>query len=131
MWEVQKKFGSVGTQQRITPTYVGSTLIIYDLSILNWDHPHVCGKYYLNKCLVSVRIGSPPRMWEVRCMCNKKWPKARITPTYVGSTQDFLFPQTHPQDHPHVCGKYFSSKLYYCWYLGSPPRMWEVQKGRE
>ena len=45
MWEVLSIFQIYFKSFRITPTYVGSTIMIYRLSLVGGDHPHVCGDH--------------------------------------------------------------------------------------
>ena len=48
MWEVRWLEWNVGKSLRITPTYVGSTLLLHPLDVAQQDHPHVCGKYKID-----------------------------------------------------------------------------------
>ena len=90
MWVVPPEYNIHLCPFRITPTYVGSTLICTQVVRYNKDHPHVCGQYMtiLMKC--GLTSGSPPRMWVVLYMTVKPSSNNRITPTYVGSTLTLL-----------------------------------------
>ena len=110
MWEVLQLAVSCSGISRITPTYVGSTIISkFRFNCLK-DHPHVCGKYPTSLTSESVNQGSPPRMWEVRDVVVGFVNFLRITPTYVGSTGDVRGDIVESRDHPHVCGKYSISR---------------------
>ena len=126
MWEVQLFSFQGTTILGITPTYVGSTLLIYLLNYPCKDHPHVCGKYLVHLQTYQRYEGSPPRMWEVPGKDRWETLEQGITPTYVGSTFSKAMEYTITRDHPHVCGKYAEMAINDLINEGSPPRMWEV-----
>ena len=88
----------------------------------------MCGKYFRILLLVKSPPGSPPRVWEVLTLLNIYWKPCRITPTCVGSTILSDISAFNLRDHPHVCGKYLFITNNKKYYLGSPPRVWEVQE---
>ena len=128
MWEVPVITIQNGNWYRITPTYVGSTRLTRPYRTISRDHPHVCGKYSQAKEVNIAIKGSPPRMWEVPRGLVLAKVAYGITPTYVGSTTYKHLNTQQAQDHPHVCGKYHKLRCQVTGNLGSPPRMWEVQK---
>ena len=106
MWVVLDVYDSSSRGIRITPTYVGSTLMyLYSLMKIQ-DHPHVCGQYSFYIIFVCLLAGSPPRMWVVHLLLHPCLHTCRITPTYVGSTSPRKISSARAWDHPHVCGQY-------------------------
>ncbi len=90
----------------ITPAYAGSTLCNKCLRCFYRDHPRVCGKYGEMMNDVMSKLGSPPRMREVRKVGEIYRVSGRITPAYAGSTYRYRHIHSQLEDHPRVCGKY-------------------------
>ena len=128
MWVVLDVYDSSSRGIRITPTYVGSTLMyLYSLMKIQ-DHPHVCGQYISYYTPAYTLVGSPPRMWVVLHLEKYLVLEHGITPTYVGSTVIATSKGNQLRDHPHVCGQYLRQALRSSQRLGSPPRMWVVHQ---
>ena len=51
----------------ITPACAGITRPGLSTRCLGWDHPRVCGNYNCPDCGEKTRVGSPPRVRELRC----------------------------------------------------------------
>ncbi len=71
--------------------------------------------------------GSPPRMWGIRNQGSIDPLFFRITPTYVGNTQEHPEGKKIDWDHPHVCGEYNRNQDQKPILQGSPPRMWGIR----
>ncbi|KRL04356.1 hypothetical protein FD46_GL001483 [Liquorilactobacillus oeni DSM 19972] len=50
---------------RITPTYVGNTIIRNVELYIRWDHPHIRGEYSAYADLTQDGTGSPPHTWGI------------------------------------------------------------------
>ncbi len=91
---------------RFTPTRVGNTQVVVELTEANAVHPHACGEYW----------GKGRATWLA-------W---RFTPTRVGNT---ALPSTYDQKttvHPHACGEYSCDATTHIHIGGSPPRVWGI-----
>ena len=73
---------------RITPTYVGNTgeKMVYVKQLE--DHPHLRGEYISISLLSASVKGSPPPTWGIHFLLFGLFHLLRITPTYVGNTQE-------------------------------------------
>ena len=74
---------------RFTPTCVGNTQLALALLRHETVHPHVCGEYRTPAPTGTSMIGSPPRVWGIRCLHGREQECLRFTPTCVGNTLDF------------------------------------------
>ena len=91
---------------RITPTYMGNTLLVSMLRVQAQDHPHIHGEYLLSvKLLVAIQ-GSPPHTWGIPGNLFLEETQPRITPTYMGNTDWDVHKQPDVEDHPHIHGEY-------------------------
>ena len=73
--------------QRITPIYMGSTMLSNRSVLAHRDHPHIHGEH--SQVLIkkpSIK-GSPPYTWGARGQMACKRLLTRITPIYMGSTK--------------------------------------------
>ena len=111
---------------RFTPTCVGNTWPFWMVWSWNSVHPHVCGEYYKVSCKLLNAMGSPPRVWGIRCF--KAFPccALRFTPTCVGNTIGKFTIKPFKQVHPHVCGEYYHTPTTPAPGSGSPPRVWGI-----
>ena len=112
-------------QERIIPTYVGSTSGASVLNLNKPNHSHVCGINNSRGCWVLTVSESFPRMWDQRFHHARRGCERRIIPTYVGSTvqNSTVFPFC--SNHSHVCGingAFFALDGLNC---ESFPRMWD------
>ena len=67
-------------------------------------------------------------MWGIHSTMTLPPQCSRITPTYVGNTQEHPEGKKIDWDHPHVCGEYIIQQLNPPAGKGSPPRMWGIHK---
>ena len=54
---------SIRTERRFTPTRVGKTERLQDISEEDAVHPHACGEDNVGRLACEPRLGSPPRVW--------------------------------------------------------------------
>ena len=90
---------------RITPAYAGKTIEYFSLSMIDWDHPRVCGKDCIDLEKEEYGQGSPPRMRERLAEAYNSRPSLGITPAYAGKTIGNIPQSKVVKDHPRVCGK--------------------------
>ena len=112
----------------ITPACAGRTRTSNLVTVVNKDHPRVCGKdltIFLTSCSA---LGSPPRVREGPGGSAEKNFEGRITPACAGRTLSNFARLVFRKDHPRVCGKDSSAVKLLPAIPGSPPR---VREGRE
>ena len=110
----------------ITPACAGNTSNGLATAFRRQDHPRVCGKYKNSGCTYAARLGSPPRVREIRQDSQDSSSRIRITPACAGNTcqpKRFIL---HTEDHPRVCGKYDFYSHAITGVSGSPPRVREI-----
>ena len=90
----------------ITPACAGTTCIGIVLESLKWDHPRVCGDYFVMFAKTLIRSGSPPRVRGLRGSYELQAWFQGITPTCAGTTLPLAHWRRACQDHPRVCGDY-------------------------
>ena len=87
------------------------------------DHPRVCGEKSSSRYVLSITLGSPPRMRGKVSLSPLRCVRGWITPAYAGKSSLGLSWCYVYRDHPRVCGE----KSHRPWVrpssLGSPPRM--------
>ena len=77
---------SIGSNDRIIPTRVGTRCNGSSGVFGLWDHPHACGDKHLSTALLCRQLGSSPRVWgQEFCGCIKVADKG-IIPTRVGTS---------------------------------------------
>ena len=108
---------------RITPAYAGKRKQHWEVNILSWDHPRVCGEKYKRCAMVSHDEGSPPRMRGKEGLAALVLLELGITPAYAGKRQSQNDSRPLAEDHPRVCGEKFIAAPFTSGVLGSPPRM--------
>ena len=106
MQERQSVKRTLMAEQGITPAYAGKTHLAPPSTQQGRDHPRVCGKYCCNNFVLSLLVGSPPRMREILKRTPALNSSLRITPAYAGNTSGCGVCQLPCGDHPRVCGKY-------------------------
>ncbi len=55
-------------QRAKDPTSVRIREVRFDMRLLEWDHPHVCGEYDSESDYQQTWQGSPPRVWGIRLL---------------------------------------------------------------
>ena len=112
-------------QERIIPTYVGSTSGASVRNLNKPNHSHVCGINNSRGCWVLTVSESFPRMWDQPPQCVVRNCALRIIPTYVGSTISSCTEGMRTTNHSHVCGINDSQIANPSCFLESFPRMWD------
>ncbi len=90
--------------RRITPTGVGTAVIVSDRNKIYADHPHGRGDGGGTTSGVPRTSGSPPRAWGRPAPVVACPPWSRITPTGVGTAYLRRGPERPAADHPHGRG---------------------------
>ena len=127
MWDQQRRYDPELADNRIIPTYVGSTRSPLVLTFSRSNHSHVCGINYPWSFSAAVLSESFPRMWDQRSRSQDSDGTARIIPTYVGSTSVLIFGVVAPANHSHVCGINIRMTSQPPTSFESFPRMWDQQ----
>ena len=110
---------------RIIPTYVGSTSCYFFYGAVRSNHSHVCGINLRATYALAPEHESFPRMWDQLLTIYNRLDKARIIPTYVGSTFPGNSLQAVRANHSHVCGINYVHIESWGRYYESFPRMWD------
>ena len=71
----------------ITPACAGKALSVISIALPAWDHPRVCGKSPFSVLIVSIALGSPPRVREKHTILAKSSPAHGITPACAGKAK--------------------------------------------
>ena len=88
------------------------------------DHPHAYGDKFEMLPLVSLSIGSSPRVWGQVVFPPCPLGCLRIIPTRMGTSFDFLCTTLMGRDHPHAYGDKGDRGPQYVSVGGSSPRVW-------
>ena len=110
-WGILEAYQTNRPIDRITPTYMGNTIIQRQDGTEYEDHPHIHGEYARSLSITIGCSGSPPHTWGIL------WPliyvsqSARITPTYMGNTTTAATTIAPVKDHPHIHGEYSINQL--------------------
>ena len=72
---------------RITPACAGKTWVTRKVTLVDWDHPRVCGKNKIIRGIHSWIKGSPPRVREKRVIIHNAKAPTGITPACAGKTR--------------------------------------------
>ena len=108
---------------------MGNTLINTSRNAKKKDHPHIHGEYLLDKAEKEAGGGSPPHTWGILFLGSYSVSDARITPTYMGNTTDYMKEYMMHEDHPHIHGEYVRPSNLLTTVLGSPPHTWGIRLG--
>ena len=93
---------------RITPIYMGSTVIKAGIHTEVQDHPHIHGEHKMFSAVSLSNVGSPPYTWGARGAILLAGGYLRITPIYMGSTRIEKSVDKLVRDHPHIHGEHTS-----------------------
>ena len=67
LWGIREVVGVLVGAARFTPTPVGNTGQPGRSSGKQSVHPHACGEYAVSPDAAAAVVGSPPRLWGIRC----------------------------------------------------------------
>ena len=90
---------------RITPACAGKRRGRGTLCTQGQDHPRVCGEKVNLGALLSLPIGSPPRVRGKVGWSAERSGTEGITPACAGKRSRGRFPAHWGRDHPRVCGE--------------------------
>ena len=107
VWGKQYLPSCIPIYNRITPTCVGKASCNKYFSVIQRDHPHMCGESDYHDDYNEHFKGSPPHVWGKHCSGKYKTTTDRITPTCVGKAVYRRKYQPTTEDHPHMCGESF------------------------
>ena len=88
------------------------------------DHPHACGDKFEVLPLVSLSLGSSPRVWGQDNMDTSTIVQIRIIPTRMGTSFCMCSKRQASRDHPHAYGDKLGFPIACCVAMGSSPRVW-------
>ena len=109
---------------RIIPTRVGTSDFYSSFNSSLQDHPHACGDKVVLYVVVSVKLGSSPRVWGQAQLFIFPVKPPGIIPTRVGTRMLHDQFAEYYEDHPHACGDKLSPTFIVCSEKGSSPRVW-------
>jgi len=124
VWGRVTEYGSNPDTQRDTPTCVGKSTRMANVTCNNKGHPHVCGEEDVKPRLELLSWGTPPRVWGRAMLYAVVYRQWRDTPTCVGKSNWRKTTQGSKGGHPHVCGEEYVNKTITGDYQGTPPRVW-------
>ena len=86
MWGKPSSLPGPHMPDRYIPTHVGKTFGKAHRKIYPPVHPHACGENGISLEILSLDIGTSPRMWGKRRFARILMMQARYIPTHVGKT---------------------------------------------
>ena len=113
----------------IIPTRVGTSPVSTAPRFQKLDHPHACGDKRSFDPLVSLSIGSSPRVWGQVLAAWNTYKNDRIIPTRVGTSKYTRHSVKGFQDHPHACGDKCYTTSCQRLSQGSSTRVWGQDLG--
>ena len=110
-------------QLRITPACAGKSFQLTRFPVALKDHPRVCGEKMQYLPMISLSMGSPPRVRGKEEQESSSVLRVRITPACAGKSAASSGTRSHSGDHPRVCGEKARDIRSMCVLRGSPPRV--------
>ena len=104
-WGVGPGVSLIWSDQRFTPTRVGSCRSCTTTDTRGSVHPHSRGELYIDVISYPPRSGSPPLAWGVGLAGGWALAGQRFTPTRVGSWMWINFNARCASVHPHSRGE--------------------------
>ena len=90
----------------IIPACAGSTRILAVRTLVNGDHPRMCGEHTPPRPVDPGEVGSSPHVRGARRRsCRRSWCRG-IIPACAGSTTGQRTCQPVNRDHPRMCGEH-------------------------
>ena len=109
---------------RFIPTPVGNTVASAALQSQLPVHPHACGEHISSYSKIYWCVGSSPRLWGTRPICQCRIGILRFIPTPVGNTSSSQTQPSAAAVHPHACGEHDYALQPLPGRVGSSPRLW-------
>ena len=103
---------------------MGTRLIVNDVAIKYWDHPHAYGDKTLGRASDNYQKGSSPRVWGQVEKASRRQTAGRIIPTRMGTSHTLSAAFFQAKDHPHAYGDKCPKSATQILQLGSSPRVW-------
>ena len=107
----------------IIPACAGNSSDKLRIKEATWDHPRVCGEQLTSLYLVTLLIGSSPRVRGTACSFKTVSLNIGIIPACAGNSLPNCFARFSIRDHPRVCGEQTSLPYLSKSSLGSSPRV--------
>ena len=131
MWGTHPSCFLLLPAKRFIPTHVGNTRLFCTAATRLAVHPHACGEHDLALPIDSRKSGSSPRMWGTPTESVLPPDASRFIPTHVGNTPTLPIAAWIHSVHPHACGEHGGTMKNTKRCIGSSPRMWGTQCGRQ
>ena len=116
---VRKAMGLPG----ITPARAGNSSSPAPSAGSARDHPRACGEQARGWKILSMTVGSPPRVRGTDAHADPGGRAARITPARAGNRINDAANIHAARDHPRACGEQFTPLSPITGEYGSPPRV--------
>ena len=130
VWGQEACSCSIGSNDRIIPTRMGTSNGDENGMIEIQDHPHAYGDKTMQTAHFRLKTGSSPRVWGQGIKSLIFGMHSRIIPTRMGTSCESASAEQTLRDHPHAYGNKRSRGLRHRTTKGSSPRVWgQVQKG--
>ncbi len=118
-----------GVTWRIIPADAGNTVLHSFYQSWSQDHPRGCGEHQIVCSIITIFVGSSPRMRGTRMMAASRLILLRIIPADAGNTPNQGRDRFHKKDHPRGCGEHIIIRFRRYCVPGSSPRMRGTQIG--
>ena len=89
---------------RIIPTRMGTSFLVFCSKIFTKDHPHAYGDKVCENYYVGDGVGSSPRVWGQETEKFDIAVNTGIIPTRMGTRELLQLSAQRPRDHPHAYG---------------------------
>ena len=93
----------------IIPAHAGNTISSPPKSSLARDHPRACGEHAIFIAVVSLPVGSSPRMRGTPRVRAHRLLAGGIIPAHAGNTASMAKYGLPVRDHPRACGEHCAS----------------------
>ena len=109
--------------RRFIPAHAGNTINIHIVLLLWSVHPRACGEHCGKPNSQAFSNGSSPRMRGTLVRTAGQGLISRFIPAHAGNTFRHVPHRILDAVHPRACGEHGCSLLFFCWWVGSSPRM--------
>ena len=104
VWGQEACSCSIGSNDRIIPMRVGTSIRKICKRQIRQDHPHACGDKFGTNRGRFIREGSSPCVWGQAFCFEVFTSRFRIIPMRVGTSVVQILGIPLDRDHPHACG---------------------------
>ena len=109
---------------RFIPTHVGNATALLTVSMRSTVHPHARGERKVAGVEEGGDVGSSPRTWGTRRLCQRTRHHGRFIPTHVGNAAGGELYLKVGSVHPHARGERNIRRNCMGTVSGSSPRTW-------